>query len=97
MPELCAVLLTGFAAAPYICTNHRRWGARMGLWSWVQLIAAALSACALAISVTAERTAAAIRTLDRSNEAWEHLYRSRLALLLAVLLGALALSAAYRL
>jgi hypothetical protein len=69
----------------------------MGLWSWVQLIAAALSACALTVSIAAERTAASIRTLDRSGEAWEHLYRSRLALLFAVLLGALALSAAYRL
>jgi hypothetical protein len=69
----------------------------MGLWTWVQLIAAALAACALVASIAAERAAASIRTLDRANEAWEYLYRSRLALLLALLLAMLALSATYRL
>ena len=69
----------------------------MELWSWVQLLAAALSICALILSVTADRIAASIKTLDRSNEAWEQLYHSRLALLVSLLLALLALAAAYHL
>jgi hypothetical protein len=69
----------------------------MGLWSWVQLVAAALSTGALVLSIAADGIAASIKTLDRSSEAWAQLYRSRLALLVSLLLALLALAAAYHL
>ena len=76
--------------------SQKRWGAQMDLWSWVQLVAAALAVIALFVAFAAERRAVACKTRDRLGEAWDQLSRSRLAMLLAALFTVIVITAEYR-
>jgi hypothetical protein len=69
----------------------------MELWDIARLGAAAVATVALVESLHCSRRAETIKTLDKFAEAWELLYRSRLALLVAFLSALASLAAAYRL
>jgi hypothetical protein len=66
----------------------------MEVFYWVQLVGAAVSSFLLVLSVVWHRAAMNIRTIERYNEAWDFLYRSRQALLFAFAFALLALAAA---
>jgi hypothetical protein len=62
---------------------------------WMQLLGAAGAIVLLVVSVVLHRAAVGIQTLDRFDEAWERLHRSRQALVFALLFALLAVAAVH--